>query len=259
MQHRCLHIVLTKWGFAVKSVFSSCEQIAPGRDEAYPQSEPMKITDEIYQVGGGGLTSPEDAAIYLINFSGHAALVDAGCGRYNGQVLKNIRACGTDPEEIEYLLITHCHYDHTGGAPGLKQATRCRIIAHELDARYLEEGNDKVTASKWYGAKMEPLLIDRKLTLPREEISVGSRKVEAIHIPGHSPGSLAYLTESGGLRVLFAQDVHGPLDPSLLSNREDYLRSLDLLISLNADILCEGHYGIYKGRAEINDFIRSFM
>ena len=219
----------------------------------------MKITDEIYQVGGEGLTSPEDAAIYLINFTGHAALVDAGCGRSNDRVIKNIRACGTDLQEIEYLLITHCHYDHTGGAQDLKQATQCQIIAHELDARYLEDGDDKVTASKWYGAKMEPLLIDRKLTLPREEILLGNRTIEAIHIPGHSPGSVVYLTESEGLRVLFAQDVHGPLDPSLLSNREDYLRSLDLLISLNADILCEGHYGIYKGSVEINDFIRSFM
>ena len=41
----------------------------------------MHITGEIDQVGGGQLTAPEDAAIYLINFNGHAALVDAGCGR----------------------------------------------------------------------------------------------------------------------------------------------------------------------------------
>lgn len=219
----------------------------------------MKITDEIYQVGGGGLTSPEDAAVYLINFTGHSALVDAGCGRSNDRVIRNIKTCGTDLQAIEYLLITHCHYDHTGGAQDLRRATQCRIIAHELDARYLEEGDDDVTASKCYGEKMEPLLIDRKLTLPREQILLGNRIVEAIHIPGHSPGSVVYLTESGGLRVLFGQDVHGPLDPSLLSNRKEYLRSLDLLISLNADILCEGHYGIYRGSVEIENFVRSFM
>ncbi|MBW1798657.1 MAG: MBL fold metallo-hydrolase, partial [Deltaproteobacteria bacterium] len=48
----------------------------------------MKITEEIFQVGGGELTSPEDAAIYLINFGGHAALVDSGCGRSRKRVLK---------------------------------------------------------------------------------------------------------------------------------------------------------------------------
>jgi glyoxylase-like metal-dependent hydrolase (beta-lactamase superfamily II) len=116
-----------------------------------------------------------------------------------------------------------------------------------------------VTAANWYGSSLTPFTVDRKLTDPEEEILLGGRVIKAIHMPGHSPGSVVYQTESEGLRVLFAQDVHGPLDPSLLSNREDYLRSLDLLISLNADILCEGHYGIYKGSVEINDFIRSFM
>ncbi len=54
----------------------------------------MRITDEIFQVGGGGFTSPEDAAIYLINFGGHAGLVDAGCGRSGEKLYRNIRACG---------------------------------------------------------------------------------------------------------------------------------------------------------------------
>ena len=128
-----------------------------------------------------------------------------------------------------------------------------------MDAVYLEAGDDKVTAAKWYGAKMEPLVIDRKLRLPREEILLGNRSIEAVHAPGHSPGSVVFLTKSEGLRVLFAQDVHGPLDPSLLSNRGDYLKSLNLLLSLDADILCEGHYGVYEGKVEVENFVRSFM
>ena len=217
------------------------------------------ITNEIFQVGGGQLTSFEDAAIYLINFGGHAALVDAGCGQCQDTVVENIIASGVSPEEIDYLLITHCHYDHTGGAKGLKDLTQCQVIAHELEAQFLEQGDNTVTGANWYGAMLEPFLIDRKLSLQREQIDLGGRQIEAIHTPGHSPGSVVYLTESQGLKVLFGQDVHGPLDPTLLSNREDYIRSLDLLLSLNADILCEGHYGIYKGKGEIENFIRSFM
>ena len=53
-----------------------------GKDKPYLEGgKGMYITGEIDQVGGGKLTAPEDAAIYLINFNGHAALVDAGCGR----------------------------------------------------------------------------------------------------------------------------------------------------------------------------------
>ena len=219
----------------------------------------MKITDEIFQVGGGELTSSEDAAIYLINFGGHAALVDAGCGRSQERVLNNIRTCGVSPDEIDCLLITHCHYDHAGGVKGLKDLTQCQVVAHELDAPFLEEGNNTVTAARWYGATLEPFSIDRKLTDKQEQIVLGDSHVEAIHTPGHSPGSVVYVAESQGLKVLFGQDIHGPLDAGILSNREDYLQSLDLLVSLKADILCEGHYGVFKGRDEVEEFIRSFM
>ncbi|MEA3273835.1 MAG: hypothetical protein U9Q81_00740 [Pseudomonadota bacterium] len=53
--------------------------------------------------------------------------------------------------------------------------------------------------------------------------------------------------------------MHGPLHPSLLSSREDYLGSLQRLLELNADILCEGHFGIFRGKKAVRDFIRQFM
>jgi glyoxylase-like metal-dependent hydrolase (beta-lactamase superfamily II) len=217
------------------------------------------VTEDVFQVGGGSLTSPEDAAIYLIKYENHGALVDAGCGHGTGKLFENLSACGVQPQDIEYLLITHCHYDHTGGAEEVKDRTGCRIVAHELDARFLEEGDNRVTAAKWYGAIMKPFLVDVKLRDKRSRITLGTRIIEAIHVPGHSPGSLVYVTESEGKRVLFGQDVHGPLDASLLSNREDYLESLKFLLSLEADILCEGHYGIFKGKEQVADFIESFI
>jgi glyoxylase-like metal-dependent hydrolase (beta-lactamase superfamily II) len=218
-----------------------------------------RITSEIFQVGGGVYTSPEDAAIYLINYGSHAALVDAGCGYGHERLLRNIGECGVWSEQVEYLLITHCHFDHTGGASRLKEHLRCTVVAHELEADYLEQGDDQVTAASWYDASIRPFTVDRRLSGAQEEISLGGRSISAIHIPGHSPGSVVYLTESEGQKVLFAQDVHGPLAPSLLSNRKDYLHSLRLLVSLEADILCEGHYGIYRGKKEVAKFIRSFL
>ena len=76
-----------------------------------------------------------------------------------------------------------------------------------------------------------------------EELVLGNRIIQAIHTPGHSPGSMVYLTESEALKVLFGQDVHGPIHADLQSNKEDYQRSLELMLSLDADILCEGHFG----------------
>ena len=219
----------------------------------------MNITNEIFQVGGNGLTGIGDAAIYLINFDGQAALVDAGCGGAEERLFQNILKYGVQPEQIKYLLITHCHYDHTGGVQAVRERTHCQVVAHELESVFLEQGDNIVTGARWYGGTLTPFKIDRKISEDLEKIDMGGRTIKAIHTPGHSPGSIVYLTESEGLKVLFGQDVHGPLDSSLLSNREDYLLSLNLLLSLNADILCEGHFGIFKGKEKVANFIRSFM
>ncbi len=219
----------------------------------------MEITSEIFQVGGGYLTSPEDAAIYLVRIGDEAALVDSGCGNGFERLITNIRETGTDPSKIKYLLITHCHFDHTGGAAELKERIGLQTVAHKLDARYLEAGDNAVTAASWYGSRIKPFQIDVKLAGPREQILLGGRAIEAIHVPGHSPGSVVYLVESDGQKVLFAQDVHGPLDPSLLSNRKDYLKSLEVMLAINPDILCEGHFGVYGGRDEAGDFIRQYL
>jgi glyoxylase-like metal-dependent hydrolase (beta-lactamase superfamily II) len=219
----------------------------------------VRVTDEIYQVGGGGLTDPEDAAVYLLRFGGEAALVDAGCGRSVERLFANIRECGVEPGDVRYLLITHCHFDHTGGIRAVRERTGCTVVAHEGDARFLEEGNSTVTGAKWYGSFMAPTAVDMKLEGERRDIELGGKKIEAVHTPGHSPGSMVYVTESEGLKVLFGQDVHGPIHESLLSNREDYRRSLRLLLSLEADVLCEGHYGIFRGKEEVAEFIESFL
>lgn len=219
----------------------------------------MEITRELFQVGGDGFTSSQDAAIYLVNIKGKAALVDAGCGFETDRLLENIQANGTDPHLIQLLLLTHCHFDHVGGAQTLRERLGCKLIAHELDAAYIEQGDNAVTAASWYNAALTPTRIDRLLKKSRETVNIGGRTIETIHIPGHSPGSVAYLVESDGKRVLFGQDVHGPLHPSLKSNAADYNNSLKTLIALEADILCEGHYGVINGKKRVIDFISSYL
>ena len=219
----------------------------------------VTITDEIFQVGGSALTAPEDAAVYLVAVGDHAALIDAGCGRQPDRLLANVAAAGVAVDRIETLLLPHCHFDHTGGSADLRERLGCRVAAHELDAPFIEQGDDQVTAATWYGARLRPCPVDRRLTGAADTVDLGGRSIEVLHIPGHSPGSVAYVMDSAGQTVAFAQDVHGPLHPSLLSDRDDYLESLQRLIDLDADILCEGHYGIFRGRADITGFIRSFM
>ena len=119
----------------------------------------MKIMENLWQVGGAEFTSVEDAAIYLIRFGAKAALIDAGGGSGHDNLVTNISEVLPPGTEIEYLFLTHCHYDHTGGAAAVKDQYGCRIVAHELDAAYLEDGDSTVTAATWYGSRMNPLKI----------------------------------------------------------------------------------------------------
>jgi glyoxylase-like metal-dependent hydrolase (beta-lactamase superfamily II) len=219
----------------------------------------MKIIDHVWQVGGDNLSGSGDAAIYLLAFDTAAALIDAGCGNGHQQLVQNISQCLPPEAKIEYLFLTHCHYDHAGGAAAVRKHYGCAIAAHELDAEYLESGDSRVTAAQWYNAHLEPLAIDHKIQAAEQTFKLGSNSIIAYHCPGHSPGSMVLVTEAKGKKVLFGQDIHGPLHDDLLSNRRDYITSLKFLISLEADILCEGHFGIFQGRKEVRDFIRSFL
>lgn len=219
----------------------------------------VRIAENVFQVGGSALTRPEDAAIYLLRFGDEAALIDAGCGQGTSRLLSNIEDVGVSPSSVTTLLLTHCHFDHTGGAKAIRDALGCRVVAHALDAPFIESADSEVTAAEWYGARMVPCPVDVRLMGEEETIVVGDGVVTAIAIPGHSPGSVAFLVENGGKKVLFAQDVHGPLHPSLRSNRTDYLASLKRLLTVDADVLCEGHYGIFHGRARIAEFIHRFL
>ncbi|MBI4962097.1 MAG: MBL fold metallo-hydrolase [Desulfomonile tiedjei] len=218
-----------------------------------------KIADNLWQVGGGGLTDPGDAAIYLIRFGDKAALVDAGCGPGHSRLKRHIEECLHPNGQLEYLLLTHCHFDHTGGAEAVRRDFDCRIVAHELDAVYLESGDSEVTAASWYGARLKPLAIDIKLRGEESTLAIGNGTITALHWPGHSPGSVVYTTHIGGRLVLFGQDVHGPILPALLSDEKQYQASLKKLAALDADLLLEGHYGVFRTKNEVREFIQSFI
>jgi len=214
-----------------------------------------RIKNNLWQVGGRGLTDPADAAIYLVRFGAKAALIDAGTGRDHPQLRRNIAECLEPNVQLEYLLLTHCHFDHTGGARAVRDEYGCPIVAHELDAMYLESGDNRVTGAAWYGARLEPFAVDIRLQGEESTLAIGNGHVKAIHCPGHSPGSLAYTTEIDGQLVLFGQDIHGPIHSDLLSNEQQYLASLERLLNLKADLLLEGHFGVFETKQEVRQFI----
>ncbi len=219
----------------------------------------IEIMENLWQVGGDDLTGAGDAAVYLVRFGDRAALIDAGTGGRHRALRDNIAECLSAEVFLEYLFLTHCHFDHTGGAAAVREEFGCKIVAHELDTAYLESGDSEVTAASWYGTRMTPLSVDIRLEGEANTVEIGTGQLTALHWPGHSPGSMVLTTQMKDKLVLFGQDVHGPIHPSLLSDMSDYQVSLQMLLDLDADLLLEGHYGIFRGRGPVREFIRSFM
>jgi glyoxylase-like metal-dependent hydrolase (beta-lactamase superfamily II) len=121
----------------------------------------------------------------------------------------------------------------------------------------LAQGDPTRSAAHWYGLRLEALEPDRRIgDGHRIELEPG-RVLEVVHTPGHTPGSVAAWCRCGEHKVLFGQDIHGPFSPSFGSDLAAWRSSMQRLLALEADILAEGHYGIFRPAAEVAAFIQS--
>ena len=218
------------------------------------------ITSDVFQIGGSNESAPQDASIYLIKDGNMSAIVDAGSGDGSKTVLENIKLCGLQLSDIAYIFVTHCHFDHTGGINSLRDATGAKAVIHQDDAGFVTSGDMQVTAAELYGGHIDPTPVDITVTEKQKNFALNKLNVTMYHTPGHSPGSSVFTINSDEQLVLFGQDVSGPINEEVMrSNRADYNKSLEFMISLGADILCDGHYGVYFGKEEVRKIIKSYL
>jgi glyoxylase-like metal-dependent hydrolase (beta-lactamase superfamily II) len=219
--------------------------------------KPYEIIKDIYIVGGPDITDGRDGCIYLINL-GELILIDTGAGWSVDKIINNIEKLGLSSKDLNKVILTHCHIDHIGGVPEIKKRFGSKIYIHKLDAPPLENGDPILTAASWYQTSFPPTPIDVKFNFPEEVLTIGEQKIICLHTPGHTPGSISIYLDKEGKRILFGQDLHGPLLSEFGSNLEDYGRSTKKLLDLEADILCEGHFGIYKTKKDVKNYILSY-
>jgi glyoxylase-like metal-dependent hydrolase (beta-lactamase superfamily II) len=190
-------------------------------------------------------------------------LVDTGIAG-NGEVIQSyIKGIGRDPLDLKRILLTHFHYDHSGSAQELHEATGARIVTHRSETessvsgktllRKGNEGQDPPTWYKWvrgFGSKRVVSgtypdtevhdIVEQGDTLP----ALGGIKI--MHTPGHTPGSICPFLESPS--VLFLGDsvlnnidrLSRPLTWDA-KNRSQLDVSLRSLRDLEADTACFGH------------------
>jgi hydroxyacylglutathione hydrolase len=146
------------------------------------------------------------------------AIVDTGIATSPESMAAELAKLGRDIADVRWILLTHGHIDHVGGAHALWELTgrRAQVVIHEADApmlrsrqahvdeyvvgrgRYIgdPEGAAKVAAAgeAVISGEMEPSL----LVTDGERIDLGGDVTVTVHhIPGHTPGSVAYVLSDG--------------------------------------------------------------
>ena len=139
---------------------------------------------KIHTIYGAGY----DSNVFVLEDteSGEAAIVDTGTGAHASRVRKMIETF-VPLSSIRQIILTHGHYDHTGGAAALVEATGAEVLMHEMDAPFVEGERDNAAA--FFGGKQEKIAVARKLK-EGDEVRVGKSALKVIHTPGHAPGSI---------------------------------------------------------------------
>lgn len=221
-------------------------------------SKSRAVCDRVYVVGGPNLSHPYDCCVYLVDTGEVAVLIDAGAGLGTQKIEDNVRNLGFNPFRLSHIVATHCHIDHIGGLSALKHLYGSEIIAHQDDRAGIEGEDPGLTAASMYGLEYTPVMVDDLLMEKEEVHRIGNLDLYFLHTPGHTPGSISVYLDTKDGRVLFGQDIHGPFSPRWGSDLSQWRRSMELLLALDADILCEGHAGVYKGK-KVRGYIESYL
>lgn len=181
---------------------------------------------------------------YLLtdNAGGASALID--CTQDSERMRELISGA-----RLEYILLTHGHYDHIGGVKAISKLTGARVIIGAADAPMLS--SSRLNLSAFCGVDIQQVQPD--ITVRDGDcIKLGESIITVLETPGHSPGSVCYLCD----RRLFTGDTLfycscGRTDfPG--GNDGDMYKSLQRLAGL------QGDYKVYPGHNSLTtlDFER---
>lgn len=189
-----------------------------------------------------------DSNIYLFRDGKEGLIIDTGTGIYSHIYFEVFEKEGyLDSLEKVMILNTHEHFDHIGGNRKFKELLEKRSIvvkfsSHKIAANIIEMGDDYVILSYAYGKRFIPHMVDVKLD-DGDIIEIGSKKLEVIHTPGHTAGSICvYEPEE---KIIFTGDTlfKGTVGRTDLptGSFEELMESLNKIRGLDISIALPGH------------------
>jgi len=233
----------------------------------------MQILKNLYQTGGdlNGLTFDLQGALwndgnsYALKTETGIILFDCGCGDTLDQIFSNMRYWDLDPDDIQYCLLTHPHFDHAGAAHLLKKQG-VHLIAIKETADAVSTGDERC-AGYLYHKTFTPVEVDT-IVSDGEIINLLGIEIEVGHYPGHSMGCTAFSFRHENKNIVVSGDVIGTLmvgdfgwDGSIDFDKKIYTESLRRFAKLDPDIMLPGHGMIYfhKPRWRVENVLNSAL
>ena len=150
-----------------------------------------------------GYGRPMLDAIHLIEDEGAVAIVDTASNGSVSRILEALAELGRSPEDVAYVLLTHIHLDHAGGAGALmRELPGAKLVVHARGARHMAD-----PAKLWagtvavYGQAQAEALYGELVPVPAERIieavdglrlTLGGRVIEVFDTPGHARHHVCY-------------------------------------------------------------------
>lgn len=208
--------------------------------------EPAKIFDNVYFVGTISVGQ------FVIKTSKGIIIIDTGWDEKDADLIADsMKKLGLNPAEIKYILITHGHSDHYGGAQFLKDkySPNAKIAMNTVDDRWVS-----VRPSEGPYAGVRPKL-DMELN-DGQKIKLGDVTIQVVLTPGHTPGCLSMIvpvTDNGTPHTMAIWGGTGT--PNNLDMNYLYLSSVDYFAKFagkaNVDVEMSAHGWVDNSFAKI--------
>lgn len=165
-----------------------------------------------------GYVRPLLAAIHMVVEAGRVAFIDSGSNDALPLAEAALARLGLGPEAVDYVILTHIHLDHAGGAGSLMRAfPRARLVVHPRGARHMAEPAKLVAGvSAVYGPEYVARVYGEILPIPAERIdaaadglvvALAGRELLCLDTPGHARHHLCIVDRKTG--GIFTGDMFG--------------------------------------------------
>jgi hydroxyacylglutathione hydrolase len=206
---------------------------------------------EVYFILRGGCNC------YLVRKDDINILVDTGSSKHFNKLQENLRSLKLRRSEIDYLILTHTHYDHCENAAKIKEQENCRIIISEFDKDSTEKGYTLIPggtflvtdllsrAGKQFGKAMfgyPPFKADI-FVHDRLDLDESGLQIKLIRTAGHSVGSISVIVDNeiaitGDEMIgIFKNSVF----PPFTDNIAEMVKSWGRLLDTSCEVFLPGH------------------